>query len=54
MPIDVTVDKPRPRIICLKPDDGRVVLELAKSDYVATDRILVVVFVGSGAADDRE
>lgn len=54
MPVNVTVDEPRPRVIRLEPDDGRIVLELTKPDYVATNRILIVVLVGSGAADDRE
>lgn len=54
MPVDVTVDEPRPRVICFEPDDGRVVLKLTQPDHIATNRILIVVFIRPSAANDRE
>lgn len=50
----MTVDDPWSRIVCFEPNDGRVVLQSTNFDYVATDRVFVIVYGRSSAANDRE
>ena len=49
------MENPRPRIIGCEPDsDIRVGVLRAHADYVAADRVHVVVRVAPTAADNRE
>lgn len=50
----MTMDEPWARVICLEPDDGRIVLLLTDFDYVATDGVFVIVHRRPSAANDRE
>lgn len=54
MPIDMTVKEPWARVVCLEADDGSIILELPQFDYIATDWIFVVIFVGPGTTDYGE
>lgn len=53
MPVDVTVHDPRASVIRLEPD-GNVVGSGANANYIALNRVHVVVDIAAGASNDTE
>ena len=51
MPIYVTVKDPWSRVVCYKPE-GDIIRWASDTHYITSDRILIVIYVASGHADD--
>lgn len=53
MPVNVTVQEPRTRIVCREPE-GNIVRSTSDVDNIAPDRVIVVIFSATSHADDVE